>query len=276
MRLHKIYFCFHDMFNTFVLLLKLMKINFVILFFFFFNIFFSFSQKSSLEENMILVEGGTFMMGQDNPDIACKGCTQDEQPIHRVTLNSYYIGKYEVTQKEWNDIMNDNPNYEEDCSNCPVEGISWIDIQEFIKKLNSKTGKIFRLPTEAEWEFAAKGGIKSQKFAYSGSNVVADVSWSSLKKDKKIHSVGQKKPNELGIYDMSGNVWEWCNDLYDGNYYTISPTVNPTGPTIGKDRVLRGGAFYSQSNDIRVTARYRFFPTFKTNANGFRLAMSVI
>lgn len=233
-------------------------------------------QESSIEENMILVEGGTFQMGQNDPNIACGECTKDEQPIHKVTVSSFYIGKYEVTQKEWIEIMGgENPSYGEECADCPVDGVSWIDVQMFIKKLNEKTGKNFRLPTEVEWEFAARGGNKSQNLKFSGSNTASDVAWYSLKTDKKIHPVGQKKPNELGLFDMSGNVWEWCNDFYDGNYYSNSPASNPKGPDKGKDRVLRGGSWYSQSNDIRIATRYRFFPNFRTNANGFRLVLPI-
>ncbi|HBX50555.1 MAG: hypothetical protein A2275_15675 [Bacteroidetes bacterium RIFOXYA12_FULL_35_11] len=230
--------------------------------------------QTSFEKNLVLVEGGTFSMGQTDPDISCKGCTKDEQPVHKVTLKSFYIGKYEVTQKEWKEIMGTDPNFEDDCDDCPIEGVSWKDVQAFLVKLNEKTGKKFRLPTEAEWEYAARGGNKSQGYIYSGSNNHLEVAWCSLKKDKRIHPVGQKKSNELGIYDMSGNVWEWCQDYYAADYYSKSPAENPPGSATGKDRILRGGSWYGQSFDVRVCTRYRFFPTFQTNANGFRIALS--
>lgn len=228
-----------------------------------------------IEQNMVLVEGGIFTMGQTDPNVSCKGCTADEQPPHKVNLESFYICKYEVTQKDWIEIMGTDPNFEGECETCPIEGVSWKDVQQFITKLNDKSGKQFRLPTEAEWEFAARGGKKSQNFYYSGSNNAAEVSWFSVKTEDKLHPVGQKKANELGLFDMSGNVWEWCSDIYAADYYSKSPADNPTGPQEGKDKVLRGGSWYNQSFDSRVTARYRFYPTFRTNANGFRLAMTV-
>lgn len=224
---------------------------------------------------MILAEGGTFMMGQADPNVSCQGCTADEHPIHKVTVSSYYICKYEVTQKEWLEVMGTDPNFEDECETCPIEGVSWKDVQIFLTKLNEKTGKQYRLPTEAEWEYAARGGKKNQGTYYSGSNNASEVSWFSVKTEQKLHPVGQKKPNELGLYDMSGNVWEWCSDYYAADYYASSPLENPKGPQTGKDRILRGGSWYNQSFDCRVTARYRFYPTFRTNANGFRLAMSV-
>lgn len=230
-------------------------------------------QKTSFEQNLVLVEGGSFLMGQSDPNVACAGCTKDEQPKHKVTLGTFYISKYEITELEWEAIMGDKPSYDEGCDNCPVDGVSWNDVQLFIKKLNEKTGLKFRLPTEAEWEFAARGGNKSKGFVFSGSNNYQDVAWCSLKSDKRKRPVGQKQANELGIFDMSGNVWEWCSDFYDSKYYAECPAVNPTGPDSGKDRVLRGGSWYNQSNDSRVTARYRFFPSFRTNANGFRLVL---
>lgn len=214
-------------------------------------------------------------MGQSDPDISCKSCTADEQPPHKVTVSSFYLGKYEVTQKEWRLIMGTNPNFEEGCESCPVDGVSWQDVQMFLNKLNEKTGKQFRLPTEAEWEFAARGGNKSKGYYYSGSSNASEVAWFGQKKEQKIHQTGQKNQNELGLFDMSGNVWEWCNDFYNAGYYSKSPEMNPSGPVSGKDKVLRGGSWYNQSFDCRVTARYRFYPSFRTNANGFRLAMPV-
>ncbi len=230
--------------------------------------------RSQIKKNLILINGGTFTMGQTDPNVSCKGCTADEQPPHKVTVSDFYLCKYEVTLKEWKQIMGTNPSYDEECENCPVDGVSWQDVQLFIKKINEKSDIQFRIPTEAEWEFAARGGNKSNGYRFSGSNNASDVAWFGLKKDQKTHQTGLKQPNELGLYDMSGNVWEWCSDFYGFDYFANSPEKDPSGPISGKDKILRGGSWYNQSFDCRVTTRYRFYPSFRTNANGFRLASS--
>jgi formylglycine-generating enzyme required for sulfatase activity len=217
--------------------------------------------------NMILVDGGTFQMGSE------KGSTI-ESPIHPVTLNNFYIGEYEVTQKQWQDIMGNNPSQFKDCPNCPVENVSWEDVQEFLKILNKKTGKNYRLPTEAEWEFAACGGTSSKVYEYSGSNTPADVAWYKSTSGEKTHPVGQKKPNELGIYDMSGNVWEWCNDFFDNNYYFNSPQRNPQGPSKSNCHVLRGGSYEDNNSFIRTKNRGRTYPFDKGSYYGFRICLS--
>lgn len=200
---------------------------------------------------MVYVKGGTFQMGSNDGD-------SDEKPKHSVTLSDFYIGKYEVTQKQWREIMGNNPSNFKNCDNCPVEKVSWNDVQEFIKKLNQKTGKNYRLPTEAEWEYAAKGGNQSKGTIYSGSNNIDEVAWYRENSGSKTHPAGQKKPNELGIYDMSGNVYEWCNDWY-GNYSAGSQR-NPQGSSSGARRVLRGGSWGSIAGNCRVSNRINSAP----------------
>ena len=212
-------------------------------------------QRLSFEPEMIFVQGGTFQMGSDD-----ENAHENEKPVHTVTLDSFYISKYPVTQKQWRHIMGYNPSNFEDCNYCPVGSVSWYDAQEFLQKLNDKTGKKYRLPTEAEWEFAARGGIKSKNYKYSGSNDLNEVAWYIQDSDRKSHPVGQKKPNELGIYDMSGNVGEFCNDFYNENYYKKSPLLNPQGPEEGNERVIRGGSWADDFDILRVSYRYDFEP----------------
>lgn len=210
--------------------------------------------------NMILVEGGTFMMGNVNGD-------SDERPVHSVTLSSYYIGKFPVTQALWKAVMNDNnPSYFIG-DNLPVESVSYIDCQNFIKKLNTLTGKGYRLPTEAEWEFAARGGKHSCGYTYSGSNSLSEVGWYDDNSSGTSHPVGEKEQNELGIYDMSGNVWEWCSDWKDS--YNNKPPRDSTG-----QRVIRGGCWDYHSVSSRVTYRDSDNPNNSGNGLGFRLALS--
>ena len=226
--------------------------------------------KVSLDDimrNMVYVEGGTFTMGatseQQEPG-------DDEKPTHRVSLSSFYIGKYEVTQALWKAVMGSNPsNWKGD--NLPVENVSWNDCQTFLRKLNAMTGKNFRLPTEAEWEFAARGGNRSRGYQYSGSNVLSDVAWYYDNSRNKTHNVGTKAPNELGIYDMSGNVWEWCQD-WKGSYSSSAQT-NPKGPSSGFDRVFRGGCWAGVAWFCRVAVR-RSLPGSRDYFLGFRLALS--
>ena len=215
---------------------------------------------------MMPVEGGSFMMGataeqQDPWDY--------EKPVHQVTLSSYYIGQTEVTQELWEAVMGSNPsNWKGD--RLPVEQVSWNDCQEFITKLNQLTGETFRLPTEAEWEFAARGGNKSMHYQYSGSNTLDDVAWYAGNSDSKTHAVASKQANELGIYDMSGNVWEWCQD-YWGSYGSSAQT-NPTGPGSGSYRVYRGGSWYYSAGYCRTAYRFYYTPTNTLNFLGLRLA----
>ena len=230
--------------------------------------------KDGISIDMVKVEAGTFMMGAtsemkdsyDDPD-------SDEKPVHQVTLtNDYYMGKYEVTQALWQAVMGSNPsNFKGD--NLPVEEVSWNDCQEFISKLNSLTGRKFRLPTEAEWEYAARGGKKSRSYQYSGSSNISDVAWYDGNSVNKTHPVGTKQANELGIYDMTGNVWEWCSDWY--GFYSSSSQTNPTGADSGSSRVFRGGSWYGNARYCRLSFRDCTPPDCRGYNLGLRLALSV-
>lgn len=166
--------------------------------------------------------------------------------------------------------MGNNPSNFSDCDNCPVEQVSWEEAQEFIRKLNRMTGKNYRLPTEAEWEYAARGGSKSHGYKYSGSNSIGDVAWYEGNSGDKTHPVGQKQPNELGLYDMSGNVFEWCSDRYGG--YSSSAQNNPKGPSNGSSlRVCRGGGWYFSSRYCRVSYRLSRYPGDCSYSLGFRV-----
>ena len=214
--------------------------------------------------SMVDVIGGTFDMGSNNRVVnllnlggTCK-----------VTLQDFQIGKFPVTQKQWTNIMGTNPSWHKGCDTCPVESISWDDVEDFIEKLNDKTGMTYRLPTEAEWEYAARGGIKSRGYRYSGSKTPGRVGWYRNNSEYKIHPVGEKSPNELGIHDMSGGVWEWCQDWY-------KPYPGGKGDDLtGSYRVLRGGAWDSYSYCCEVTHRYAGMHHLGIDFVGFRLARS--
>ena len=222
-----------------------------------------------VEFKMIKVEGGTFSMGatseQEYDALSC------EKPVHSVTLSDYYIGETEVTQELWEAVMGSNPSYFEGDNQRPVENVSWNDCQKFIKKLNRLTGKEFRLPTEAEWEYAARGGKYSRGYKYSGSDNADEVAWYDSNSGSKTHPVKTKKDNELGLYDMSGNVWEWCNDWW-GCYQSNSQT-NPTGPSEGESRVLRGGGWCYFDMGVRVSRRDYLTPGYRHIIIGLRLAL---
>ena len=246
---------------------------------------------------MKYVEGGTFTMGATKEQGS--EAEEKEKPTHKVTLTDFYIGQTEVTQALWMAVMGSNPS-EFRGYDRPVENVTWDDCQAFIAKLNELTGVRFRLPSEAEWEYAARGGSKSKRFKYSGSNNHSLVSWSAdavesaLAKDvpytldvaasdatmptaeeatRCTSIVGLQAPNELGIYDMSGNVWEWCNDWFDESYYRVSPADNPKGPSSGTNRVLRGGSWRSGEWYSRVSNRNADVPGYSYSTVGFRLAL---
>ena len=235
-------------------------------------------QINGVKFDMVKVQGGTFQMGAtptEIPGYILKDYDfSDERPIHDVTLSDYYIGETEVTQELWQAVMGSNPSRFTGSSLLPVETVSWNDCQEFINKLNAITGKHFRLPTEAEWEFAARGGNLSQGFGFSGSNKSREVAWydGCNSQFEKTIEVGTKVPNELGLYDMSGNVGEWCQDWY-GNY-SSNAQKNPTGPSSGVVRVCRGGDWYIDWVVCLVYDRWvRLSPTSANSRVGLRLAL---
>lgn len=226
------------------------------------------SKHAGISIDMVFVDGGTFQMGSYGYD--------DEKPVHSVTVSGFYIGKYEVTQAQWRAIMGNNTGKFTGCDNCPVKRVSWDDVQEFILKLNAQTGKSYRLPTEAEWEYAAGAG-NSNANKRSGRDYESSIgafAWYEGNSGLKTHPVGQKQPNALGLYDMSGNVWEWCNDWYRNDYYATSPRINPQGPSSGTLRVLRGGSWYEYASSCRVTSRSSKGPGESGYDIGFRLALS--
>ena len=226
-------------------------------------------EVAGISFKMIRVEGGTFTMGatpeQEHP-------YNDEKPAHQVTLSSYYIGETEVTQALWTEVMGTNPSCYKG-ENLPVDSVSWNDCQEFLQRLNVITNQNFRLPTEAEWEFAARGGNKSSGYQYSGSNEIDRVAWHSGNSSRKSQPVKNKVPNELGIYDMSGNLWEWCSD-WKGDYSSKSQ-INPTGPQTGKFRVYRGGSWFNDIGICRCAYRGgQLVPDKRSNTCGLRLAFT--
>jgi formylglycine-generating enzyme required for sulfatase activity len=219
------------------------------------------------EIEMVFVEGGTFQMGFAGSKY------YNGDFIHRVTLNDFYIGKYEITQAQWKAVMGANPSLQND-SDSPVGRVSWEEVQEFIRRLNAHSGKNYRLPTEAEWEYAARGGNKTRGYKYAGSDNLNDVAWYGKDANFEPQPVGRKQPNELGIYDMSGNVWEWCNDWYDDNYYANSPSLDPKGPSTGEQRVIRGGGWHVNLTNCEVAFRNKRKPDTRYSLIGFRLASS--
>ncbi|MGD1075752.1 MAG: SUMF1/EgtB/PvdO family nonheme iron enzyme [Thermodesulfovibrionales bacterium] len=225
---------------------------------------------ASPESEMIFVKGGCFEMG----DTFGNGL-KNEKPVHEVCVQDFYIGKYEVTQGQWQAVMGNNPSAFKGCGySCPVESVSWDDVQEFIRRLKAMTGKKYRLPTEAEWEYAARSGGKNQQWAgTSRLDDLEDYAWYSDDSGKRTHPVGRKKPNGLGIYDMSGNVWEWVRDYYDEKYYEKSPKENPPGPLSGRWKVLRGGAWYLGPSFVRSSFRFWGLPSFRNGFFGVRLAL---
>ncbi len=215
------------------------------------------------------VAGGTFMMGATAEQST--DALSDEKPVHQVTLSDYYIGTYEVTQGLWKAVMGTNPSSHTGDDELPVETVSWNDCQTFIQKLNQLTGETFSLPTEAQWEFAARGGIKSQGYKYSGSNNIDWVANYKLSSDSQLWSGGWWYPNELVLYDMSGNVWEWCSDRYGS--YSSAAVTNPTGPSSGSNRVYRGGSYRSDATSCRVSYRNNNTPSFTSRYLGLRLCL---
>ncbi len=222
-----------------------------------------------LIRDMVKVEGGTFEMGSNDGG-------EDEKPVHSVTLKNFYIGKYEVTQAQWRAVMGSDPKglKFKGCNNCPVENVSWDDIQDFLKELNQRTGRTFRLPSEAQWEYAARGGKKSKGYTYSGSNNLDEVAWYRSNSDSKTHPVGTtQKANELGAYDMSGNVWEWCQDCGNKNYNNAPKDGSAWTSGNCDIRVVRGGSWYNViDGGCRVSIRLRYDSYDRLSYVGFRLS----
>ena len=240
------------------------------------------SYRNSTEPEMVFVKGGTFIMGCSTYEQG-NDCGGYESPNHQVRVSDFYIGKYEITQKQWKEIMGTDVHQQRDKANTswPLRGegdnypmyyVSWYEVQEFISRLNARTGQNYRLPTEAEWEYAARGGNKSQGYTYSGSNIITDVAWCNENSGEKAHPVGRKQANELGIHDMNGNVSEWCYDWRD--YYSSYPQTDPMGPWSGTFRVTRGGGWNCYSVHFRPFFRGAYWPVDRDSNLGFRLVRS--
>lgn len=225
------------------------------------------------------VKGGTFSMGALANEA---GSEADEKPAHLVTLSDFAIGRYEVTQELWEAVMGSNPADPGEDPQTPIYNVSWTDVQTFLTRLNQhpsiqQAGFSFRLPTEAEWEYAARGGKDSKGYRYAGSNQIDSVAWYRGNSQVNIHPVGKKQPNELNLYDMTGNVFEWCSDWYDADYYKNSPPQDPKGPQIGTARIVRGGCWSFVEEDCRITYRATHNPESKgLNILGLRLAMDLL
>lgn len=246
--------------------------------------------RDSIIPEIVLVEGGTFKMGSHYGEA-------DEEPVHEIELNTFYMGRYEVTNqqfcaflnarktgkkvlKTWvntadvnNDIIKVGKNYKvtPGREKYPVTSVSWFGASAYCDWLRDKTGDAYRLPTEAEWEYAAKGGRKTHNYVYSGSEILMEVAWFSWNSEATFHQVGGKRPNELGIYDMCGNVQEWCNDWYSETYYNETDRLNPTGPEHGAEVVVRGGHWSLSIEYVRNDDRYKYKPTKMDNTLGFRV-----
>ena len=218
---------------------------------------------------MLPVSGGTFRMGCTSEQ---QSCEPDEYPVHEVRVKDFYLAETEVTQALWKAVMGDNPSRFKGDS-LPVESISWNDTRDFIARLNRLTGQRFRLPTEAEWEYAARGGRKSSSTLYSGSDVLTEVAWCGENSGSRTHAVGTRRPNALGLYDMTGNVWEWCSDWY--RVYADSAQANPQGPADGKYRMHRGGCWSNIESVCHIS--YRLYkgalPERRYDVVGMRLAL---
>jgi sulfatase modifying factor 1 len=231
---------------------------------------------------MIYVKGGQFFMGGDDQRYRGEDYA-NERPVHRISISGFYIGKYEVTQSQWRAIMGINPpaytgsRYgNKDCDNCPVVKVTWEDVQEFIRRMNMKyPGKRYRMPTEAEWEYASRGGKYSKNYKYSGGDKLSEVGWYGHR-NGTTSPVGKKLPNELSIYDMSGNVLEWCSDWFGDEYYKGAvDMIDPKGPDNGELKVLRGGSYSEDADVCRNVHRTRMIPSTSHWDIGFRLAMDI-
>lgn len=217
--------------------------------------------------DLVALPGGEFTMGAD-------AGTADERPAHRVRLRPFRIGRFEVTQEQWAAVMGGNPAHFAGCPRCPIEQVSWGDVQEFLAKAGALLGERLRLPTEAEWEFAAAGGARRQRWPGTDDpDDVVSYAWTKGSFEGRTHPVGGKEPNSFGVYDLAGNVAEWCSDWYDAGYYRESPPGNPPGPSGGRRRCVRGGSFLGDVDDARTTARGAARPEARRRSIGFRVAL---
>jgi len=222
--------------------------------------------KAKIEKllEFVKVKGGTFTMGSESLEVATP---------HKVKVSTFYMQKTEVTQELWEAVMGSNPSSDQTSKDNPVTYVSWDDCQEFIKKLNSLTGKKYSLPTEAEWEYAARGGKLSKGYKYAGSDEIDEVVWYSENCNTKVHPVAKKKPNELCLYDMSGNVEEWCADWYED--YNLKAQKDPKGPATGDTKVVRGGSWDVVAEGCLVACRIIRYPFVRYDDGGFRLLSPV-
>ena len=227
------------------------------------------SLLDGIKYNMVYVDSGDFEMGTS-------GGENDESPVHKVKIGSFYMSKYEITQAQWEAIMSSNPSVNKGCKSCPVENVNWEDGVKFIEKLNQLTGGSYRMPTEAEWEYASRGGKLRINNKFSGGIKIDKYGWFYENSGGKSHPVGRLGGNELGIFDMSGNVAEWCSDWYDNAYYKNSESSNPKGPATARNKVVRGGSWDDYDKSCRVFARSKYEPATKNKSIGFRLAASAI
>jgi formylglycine-generating enzyme required for sulfatase activity len=224
----------------------------------------------------VSIPGGSFDMGCSPGDVWCEF---DEIPAHTITLSPFKISAYETTCAQWNAVMCNNQNNPtfcqdcQDCQDCPVVNVSWNDVQLFIKKIRQITFKKYRLPSEAEWEYAARAGTTTRYYCGDDEDCIKDIAWYADNSNYIAHPVGQREPNAFGLYDMLGNVYEWCNDWYNQGYYDASPEANPKGPASATTRVKRGGGIGSSAGRVRATYRYGSPPDFSNVRLGFRLCI---
>lgn len=225
----------------------------------------------TIDSQMVRVSGGSFSMGCTPEQ---ESCESDESPVREVVVGSFEISRFEITQELWQSVMDENPSTFDDCPKCPVETVSWDDIQLFLSKINVGTEN-YRLPTEAEWEYASRGGQLSKNYQYAGSNAHAEVGWYYRNSENRTHPVGSKIANELGLFDMSGNVREWVQDCYHSSYVDAPDNGSARGENCA-DRVIRGGSWYGKSKYLRVANRFWYSTFFRNNNLGFRLARDIV
>jgi formylglycine-generating enzyme required for sulfatase activity len=220
---------------------------------------------------MVDIPGGTFEMGCSPGD---DDCLVIEKPVHTVTISAFKMGVYEITQAQWEMVMGKNPSFFQGCPDCPVDEVSWDNIQEFLGIINELSGETYRLPTEAEWEYSARAGATTKHYCGDDTSCLDDIAWYEENADSKTHPIGQKDPNDWGLYDMIGNLREYCQDFYEDGYYEESPDTDPQGPDSAFYRVMRGGGWQDTAQHSRVSYRSYNFPDTSYFLGGFRICMS--